>query len=67
MTQFTCEKCHQTFNKGWSEEETEKEFASAPWNVPGDDRGLICDDCFEEFKKWFDSLTPEDHRKIRNE
>lgn len=67
MTKFICEKCHQTFSKGWSEEEAEKEYDTAPWNIIGDDRALICDDCFEEFKKWFYSLTPEDHERIKNE
>lgn len=65
MNDFTCEKCHQTFNKGWTEEEAEKEFSSAPWNVEGDDRALICDDCFKEFQEWFSKLTPEDRRRFR--
>ena len=64
-TQFTCQKCNGTFNKAWSEQEAEKEFSEAPWGIPGDGRGLICDDCFQGFKKWFDSLTPEQHRQIK--
>lgn len=44
-----------------------REFSSAPWNVAGDDRGLICDDCFKEFQEWFSKLTPEDHRRFRGE
>ena len=67
MNEFTCEKCQQTFIKGWSDEAAEKEFSNAPYNVAGDDRGLICDDCFKKFQKWFSTLTPDDHKKIRNE
>jgi hypothetical protein len=67
MNDFTCEKCQKTFTKGWTKEEAEKEYSVAPWNVRGDDRGLICDDCFQEFKEWFSKLTPEDHRRIRDE
>lgn len=67
MTSFTCDGCMTSFNKCWSEEEAKKEYESAPWNVPGQDCGMLCDDCFEEFKVWFDSLTPEDHIRIRGE
>lgn len=63
--QFTCQKCHGTFNKSWSEEEAEKEFSTSPWGIPGDDRVIICDDCFQLFKKWFDSLTPEQQKQIK--
>jgi len=62
---FTCEKCLKTYDSGWSDAEAEKEFQSVPWNVPGDERGLLCDDCFKEFKKWFDSLTPAQHKQIK--
>jgi len=54
-----------TFNKCRPENEAEAEFANAPWNIQGDARGVIFGDCFVEFKKWFDSLTPEQHAKIR--
>lgn len=65
MCTFTCQKCNNTFINAWSEQEAEKEFLNAPWNIPGDEQVLICDDCFQEFKKWFDSLTPEQHIQIR--
>lgn len=67
MNEFTCAKCKETFHKGWSDEDAEKEFVNAPWNIPGDSQGLVCDDCFIEFQKWFATLTPEEHRKFRNE
>ncbi len=63
---FTCEKCLQIFDKGWSDEEALKEYAIVPWNIPGDEKELLCDDCFKEFKVWFDSLTPRQHRKIKS-
>lgn len=62
---FTCEKCKKTFDKGWSDEDALKEYEVSPWNLPQDGKGLVCDDCFTDFKKWFDSLTPEQHEKIR--
>lgn len=62
---FTCEKCNQIFNKMRSDEDAKAEFMEAPWNIPGDEIGVICDDCFEEFKVWFDTLTDEDHKRLR--
>jgi len=65
MSEFTCDRCNETFNRGWTEEEAKKEFDTAPWNIPGEDIGILCDDCFEGFKIWFDSLTEEDHKRMR--
>lgn len=67
MNKFTCEKCNETFNKGWSDRRAKKEYKKAPWNIPGDEIGVLCDSCFEEFKKWFDNLTEEDHQRIRSD
>lgn len=67
MNTFKCEKCGETFNKNRPDDVARKEFEQAPWNVAGDDIGVICDDCFEEFKVWFSSLTSEDHKRIKGE
>ncbi len=67
MNEFTCEKCDQTFIKGWSDEEAQKEFDDAPYNIPGDNRVSLCDDCFKEFYEWFYKLTDEDRRRIVSE
>jgi hypothetical protein len=64
MNTFTCDNCRRTFNEKRTEYETRKEFEQAPWNIPGDSIGVMCDDCFKEFKVWFDSLTEEDHKRI---
>ncbi len=65
MAQFTCECCAKTFQKIWSDEEALKEFEQAPWNIANNERALICDDCFTEFKTWLDSLSPEQRAAIR--
>jgi hypothetical protein len=64
-SEFTCDKCKEKFKKGWSEEEAEQEFKTAPWNIPSEKRGVLCNDCFEAFKIWFDGLTNDDHERIR--
>ena len=65
--EFKCAKCNQIYLKGWSDEEAELEYKEAPYNIPGDDRALICDNCFNKFQIWFASLTEDDHKRIRNE
>lgn len=65
MNIFTCDKCKETFNKVLTDEEAEKEYSIAFWTVSGADRRVLCDDCFNDFKKWFALLTPEQHSKIR--
>ena len=65
MNDFTCDKCGESFIKGWSSEEARKEFDNAPYNIPGDEIAVICDDCFNEFQRWFNGLTDEDHKRIR--
>lgn len=54
---FTCERCQVSFDSEWSEEEAKQEYELSPWNVPGQEAGVVCDDCFEEFKDWFESTT----------
>ena len=65
MNTFTCEKCERTFAKENSDHDAQKEYDQSPWNIPGEDHGVVCEDCFKQFKIWFESLTEEDHKKIR--
>jgi len=63
---FTCEKCEQEFTK-CEQFDPLHELRNSPWHIPGDGIGVICEDCFVKFKAWFDTLTEEDHRRIRAE
>lgn len=48
---FTCEACHKTLPKGWTDEEARAEAAD---NFPGMDpddtaqAGVVCDDCYRK-------------------
>lgn len=66
METFICENCCNKFIKKNTDEEALKELEQSPWFVPEEEVGCICDDCFPKFKKWFDALTPEDHKRIRS-
>lgn len=43
---FTCSLCDQTFEKGWSDEEAEKELKEN-FNVPKEKCKIVCDDCYK--------------------
>ena len=49
---YTCEKCGETFESGWTEEEADAE-AKHYWGVKnahdrvGVDMAVVCDDCWE--------------------
>ncbi len=64
---YQCDHCKGEFKKGWTEEEAIAEFRKAPWNIPNDEKAVLCQDCFEEFKQWFGSLTMDDHKRIQSE
>jgi hypothetical protein len=66
MNDFTCERCHGTFGRKRTEEEARKEFQGSPWYIPGDESGVLCEDCFQVFRIWFDGLTEADHKRIRS-
>ena len=34
---------------------------------PNDEKAVLCQDCFEEFKQWFGSLTLDDYKRIQSE
>lgn len=45
---FTCDQCHGTFEKGWTDEEAAAEAAANFGDRLGDDPAVVCDDCFEQ-------------------
>lgn len=52
--EFQCYKCKGVFEKGWSDEEALAELAHN-FAAPQEDCELICDDCYQDFQKWFAS------------
>lgn len=66
---FTCQTCEGTFDyrsdNEWSEQDAIDEFKRDHPDCQNDDLGVVCDDCHVQIKKWIDSLTPEEKRKMR--
>ncbi len=52
---YTCECCHQTYTKGWSDAQRDAEAATL-WTPEelGDDPATVCDDCFTKMT----TITP---------
>jgi hypothetical protein len=52
--EYQCSICNGAFTKGWSEEEA---IAEQKENWPDFDMAdcaIVCDDCHQEFMKWYD-------------
>jgi len=50
--EFKCDRCGGIFEKGWSDEEADKE--AKQWGKLSDkEKSTICDDCYKDFIKWY--------------
>ncbi len=69
MSEFTCFKCKITFPKRndeeWNDFKAAKEMLTLYPETKNDPTDILCDDCNEEFKKWFSTLTEEQKIKMR--
>lgn len=48
--EYECAVCHGVFEKGWSDEEAEREFIATFGRKPqvGELDGIVCDDCHQK-------------------
>lgn len=57
---FTCEKCNETFPKGWSDEEALAEMEkNGLGNLNEDELGVLCEECYRDFQVWLTVQKPE--------
>lgn len=68
---WQCDDCGGVFEKEWSDKEAEKELRANFGNIPVEQCGLVCDDCYQKYvgvkmkpsaKIIADSLSPQGHR-----
>ena len=45
---YQCAKCLETYEKGWTDEEAEKEAEENFGFIEIEERAIICDDCYRE-------------------
>ena len=46
--EYTCAICKITYEKGWSDEEQEKEMLNIWGEIPIEERVIICNGCFNK-------------------
>ena len=54
---FTCDVCHGTFTKAWSDAEAAAEHTEVFGTPPEPDDPTLCDDCYRDFRIWFAART----------
>jgi hypothetical protein len=54
-SEFQCARCKGIFPKGWSDEESLAESRELFGEIPPEHRVPICDVCFAEFMKWYNT------------
>lgn len=71
MSTYKCEKCEKTYkkvnNEKWNDFKAAEEYLDFYPEGKNDATGMLCDDCNEEFKKWFSSLTSAQKNQMRKE
>ena len=71
MSQFTCFKCKNTYDKRndeeWNDYLATKELLDLYPETKNDPTDVICDDCNEEFKIWFAAFIEEEKKKMRDD
>lgn len=59
MEKYLCESCDSIFETNWTDEEAMTEFHKEfpmDKNVAKEDLATICDDCYQNFMKWYRSI-----------
>ena len=56
---YTCDGCGETFLSDQGEDAAEVEYQTIFGDDPhlSDERGVLCDDCWQEFWKWMRALA----------
>lgn len=71
MSEFTCDVCEETFetinDASWNSFKAAEEMLTLMPEAKNDPTGITCDDCFQEFLKWFKTLSHEEKEKIRKD
>lgn len=71
MSEFTCYKCKITYQKRndeeWNEFKAAEEMLALYPETKNHPTYILCDDCNEEFKVWFSTLTDEQKKKMRDD
>lgn len=68
---FTCAVCHNTYDlvrdETWNDQKASEEFFNLYPECIDHQVDVICDDCNNEFRKWFVKLTGEEKLRMIEE
>lgn len=71
MSEFTCFKCKNTYQKRrdeeWNDYKAAEEMLTLYPEAKNDPTDILCGYCNEEFKKWFSTLTEDEKKRMREE
>lgn len=71
MVEFTCCHCKNTYetirDETWDSFKAAKEMLDLMPEAKNDPTGILCDDCNEQFKVWFNQLTDEQKKQMRED
>lgn len=69
MSEYTCCGCKNTYlkpnNEEWNDFKAAEEFLNNEPEAKNDATAILCEDCYNEFYKWFVTLTDEDKKMMR--
>lgn len=69
---YQCAHCKNVYEKSndeqWNDDKAIEEFKSFfPEPDADQSMNILCEDCHQEFLKWFTTLTHEDKEKMKND
>lgn len=64
MTTYRCDNCQLKFHSLSSHDEAMDKYKASSMYDPYLEIAVLCDRCFKGFNEWYDSLTPDDHKRI---
>ena len=56
---FKCTMCHETYPKGWSDEEAMKEYEENYGKHMGEEMDVVCDACHAAIMAWRGSMDKD--------
>lgn len=63
---YTCSHCKKTYKKVRADEECWEELKQLMPEAINDPIDVLCDVCWKEFMKWFNQLSADDKKKMRD-
>lgn len=71
MSEFTCDGCKKSYPKRnddeWNDAKAEEEWRTLYPETIHHPTNILCDPCNDKFLKWFETLTDDQKKKMRDD